>query len=580
MLCFGIEDMRPIGGDRMNIRLLTGPILTLLVCMLPPALSSAAPSPPRWQAREEATREEIEYIPGEILVKFAAGVSDRSMREFMITAGTEVISTHRMGVRRLRIPPDRSEREVIDLLKEDPRIEYAELNTICHAFTTPNDPGYSYQWHFPAINAPSAWEVSAGSGVTVAILDTGIAYEDWPVPPHETATVREGISQYYRAPDLAGTTFVPGYDFVNDDEHPNDNSSHGTHVAGTVAQTTNNSLGTAGLAFECSLMPVKVLDYSGSGSASDLADGICWAADNGAQVINMSLGWFPGYDPGATVHDAVEYAYNQGVVLVASSGNWGTGTVAFPAAYPEVIAVGATRFDDEITEYSQYGPEQELVAPGGDVTLDQNGDGERDGVLQQTFAGHSFGPPEILSDPTEFDYYFYDGTSMAAPHVTALVALMIANGQTGVESIRTILHETAVDLGDPGWDEVYGYGLIDAYGALTYDPGGCADVRTDKEAGGGEASGILRVARSRPNPFRSSTRMEIRLSEAAHVTVVVLSARGRKVKTLLSRSMSPGTHSVLWDGTNHRGEPVPAGIYLVQVQAGADKATLKTILTK
>jgi serine protease len=552
--------------------------LALLFLLLVSAASAVAGAYVRPAARSTTSVGEIEYLRSEVLVKFHDGVSDGAMTEIYGGAGSEVISVHRMGVRRVSVPADKTEQQVIDLLMLDPRVEYAELNSVCHAFTTPNDPEYFYQWHFPAVNAPSAWEISVGSGIVVAILDTGIAFEDYPVPPHEVDTVCEGVTDYCRAPDFSGTTFVPGYDLVNDDTHPNDNSAHGTHVAGTVAQTTNNSIGTAGLAFGCSLMPVKVLDYQGSGSASELADGIYWATDNGAQVINMSLGWFPGYDPGATVHNAVEYAYNHGVVLVASSGNWGTGTVAFPAAYPEVIAVGATKYDNRITDYSQYGPEQEVMAPGGDVYLDENSDGEVDGVLQQTFVGHSFGPPEILSDPTDFDYYFYDGTSMAAPHVTALVALMIANGQTGVENIRTILHETAVDLGDPGWDERYGHGLIDAYSALTYPSGGCTGVDDHTQPEG--ASGVLDVSDNSPNPFMSSTRFRISLVHPQTVSVTVHNILGQRVRTLRAGSLTAGTHVITWDGTNDTGEPVPGGVYLYRVQTVNQESTHKMVLAR
>jgi PKD repeat protein len=208
-----------------------------------------------------------------------------------------------------------------------------------------------------------------------------------------------------------------------------------------------------------------VLAFSGEGTAQSVADGIYWAADNGAQVINMSLGWPSGYDPGPVVHDAIEYAYEQGAVLVASSGNGGSSPVAYPAAYPEVIAVGATRYDDGRVIYSQYGSALEVVAPGGDVFADQNGDSYPDGIVQNTFAGYY---PGRLANPNDFAFYCYEGTSMAAPHVSGLVAMMIANGQTGIENIRNILHETAIDLGEPGWDPYYGYGRIDALGALTH----------------------------------------------------------------------------------------------------------------
>jgi serine protease len=453
----------------MKTRLALGSVLALSLALVVSTALNAEELRTRSLAERSATVGGVEYVQGEVLVKFREGVTEHKMLELSDQLGAEVLSVHRAGVRLISVPPDKTEQDLISLLKDDPRVEYAELNTICHAHMVPNDPYYSpYQWHFPKINCPQAWDISTGTSVVVGILDSGIAYENYTIPSYERGTVQSGVTQYQQAPDLAGTSFTAGYDFINNDSHPNDNCAHGTHVAGTVAQTTNNSYGVAGMAFGCTLMPVKVLDYSGSGTAQTLADGLYWAADHGAQVINMSLGWAPGYNPGSTVANAIAYAYNHGVVLLASSGNAGVSTVSYPAAYSQVIAVGATRYDDARPSYSQYGSALEICAPGGDIGVDQNGDGYGDGVLQNTFTGYNPGPPEQLANPTEFGWWFYDGTSMACPHAVALVAMMIANGQTGVENIRTILHETAVDLGSAGWDQYYGYGRIDAYAALTY----------------------------------------------------------------------------------------------------------------
>jgi serine protease len=240
-------------------------------------------------------------------------------------------------------------------------------NSLAHAHFLPNDPYYTpYQWNFDdqapggnpygganggGINLEPAWEISTGSGVVVAVVDTGVAYEDYGV--------------YERAPDLADTHFVPGWDFVNNDAHPNDDHYHGTHVTGTIAQSTDNGIGVAGVAFDCSIMPVKVLNRNGEGTLQQLLDGIHFAVDNGADVINMSLGWEAGYDPGQPVKDALDYAYDHGVTVVCSSGNDASDTVSYPAAYETTIAVGATRYDETRPSYSNYGDALDLSVPGG-----------------------------------------------------------------------------------------------------------------------------------------------------------------------------------------------------------------------
>lgn len=325
-------------------------------------------------------------------------------------------------------------------------VEYAEPNYFAYAFMIPNDPYYKYQWHLKSIGLERAWNVSSGLGAVVAVIDTGAAYENY---------TQNKRNKYYRAPDLAGASFAPGYDFVNNDTHPNDDNGHGTHVAGTIAQRTNNALGAAGTAFSATIMPIKVLDKNGAGTYSDVADGIRWAADHGAKVINLSLG---GPVPATYLEEAVAYAYGKGVTIVAAAGNNSSSSASYPAAYDAfVIAVGAVRYDKTLAYYSNYGPSIDLVAPGGDTQIDQNNDGYGDGVLQQTFSG-AF---------NRFGYYFYQGTSMAAPHVAGAAALVISKGiATTSDSVRTVLESTADDLGAPGRDDTYGRGLINAAAAL------------------------------------------------------------------------------------------------------------------
>jgi serine protease len=330
---------------------------------------------------------------------------------------------------------------------DEPNVIYAEPNYYAYASDVPagplafipNDPYFERQWNLQAIQAPQAWDYSGGQGVIVAVIDSGIAYEDF-----ET---------YRRAPDLADTTFVPGYDFVNNDAHANDDFGHGTHVAGTIAQSTDNGRGVAGVAFGATLMPVKVLNARGQGGFDALARGVIFAADHGARVINMSLS---GRKSSQLLQDAIQYAVNKGVLVVAAAGNSG-GAVEYPAAYDSVIAVGAVDYRLQRARYSNFGKELDLMAPGGDTHADANGDGLPDGILQETFQG----------DPTRFALHNMEGTSMATPHVAGLAALLFAfNPAATAAQVRQILETTARDLGAPGFDENYGHGLVQAAAAL------------------------------------------------------------------------------------------------------------------
>ncbi len=356
----------------------------------------------------------------------------------------------------LKVPAGKVKEKVKEYSKKTDVI-YAEPNYIAYAQMVPNDPYYINQWHMDnsvhgGIQTEEAWDVSTGSGVIIAIVDTGIAYENY----------RQGWRRYYQAPDLADTCFVSGYDFVNNDTRPNDDNSHGTHVAGTVAQSTNNGTGVAGVAFNSCLMPLKVLDKNGSGTYADVADGIYFAVDNGAKVINLSLG---GSSPSTALEEAVAYAYNKGVTVIAACGNDGSSSCLYPAAYDDyVIAVGATRYDETLAYYSNYGPSLDLVAPGGDLNVDQNGDGYGDGVLQNTFNPNT-------KNTSDFGYWFFQGTSMATPHISGVAALLIAKGNaTTPADIRTALQTTAEDKGETGWDPTYGWGLVNAYAALGWTP--------------------------------------------------------------------------------------------------------------
>ena len=228
----------------------------------------------------------------------------------------------------------------------------------------------------------------------------------------------------------------PGYNVLADDRSPNDENGHGTHVAGIIASQPNNDEGVAGITWFNPIMAVKALNADGYGTSIDVAKGIRWAVDHGAKVINLSLG---NYQPSSVLEEAIRYADAHDVVLVAASGNDSTSQPSFPAAYPEVISVGAVNPDLSYALYSNYGDYVDVVAPGTNIA--------------STFAGHR--------------YAALSGTSMAAPHVTALAALIRSvNPRLSNDEVRDIILESADDLGERGKDPYYGYGLINVYRAL------------------------------------------------------------------------------------------------------------------
>jgi len=298
----------------------------------------------------------------------------------------------------------------------------------------PNDPRFKDQWHLQQIHMMDTWKAAQGDGVIVAVIDTGVA----------------------KVPDLNETEIVPGWNFVTDSPNAADDHGHGTHVAGTIAQSTHNGLGVAGVAFHAKIMPIKVLSARGSGSVSGIANGIRWAADHGAKVINMSLG---GPMASSVLSKAVKYAHDKGVVVVCAAGNDGRGKVSYPAAYPHAIAVASTQFDETTTFYSNWGKEIDIAAPGGNTRVDQNGDGQPDGVLQNTIV-----PGNISKN----DYLWFMGTSMASPHVAGVAALVVGQGVTNPDAVEKVLKETARQpkVAPKDKQNRYGAGIVDAAAAV------------------------------------------------------------------------------------------------------------------
>ncbi|MBQ7529753.1 peptidase S8, partial [bacterium] len=272
--------------------------------------------------------------------------------------------------------------------------------------------------NFSQIGVPQAWSWGQGQGVTVAVIDTGIAWQ--------SADGRPAVE------DLEDSRIVPGYDFVNDNNLALDDNSHGTHVAGTIAQSTHNGLGLTGIAHKAKLMPVKVLSGDGSGSILDVADGIRFAADHGANIINMSLG--SSFDS-RIIHNAVRYANKRGVLVVCAAGNEGSFEPSYPAAYPEAISVSAVNNQGLLAFYSNRGDTIDIAAPGGELSRDMSQeDMWASGICQNTL--NPF-------DPSEQGYYTFQGTSMASPHVAGVAALLAGQGVNNPKMMRKILSKTA-----------------------------------------------------------------------------------------------------------------------------------------
>jgi serine protease len=428
-----------------------------------------------------ATADAADVVPGKVIVRYQsdASLADRALVQRR--TGT------RFGVRlsgrsrTLAIADGETVSDTLRELRAHDDVAYAVPDYRVHkAEFIPNDPGRGsaaggwqrLQWNFmgPAgVNAPEAWEIArkagapGGRGAVVAVIDSGVAYE------------RHG--PFRRAPDLYASRFTRAkYDWVEDDRHPNDEESHGTHVTGTIAQKTNNGSGVTGLAYGVKIMPLRVLDAEGNGDGADIARAIRYAVRHGADVLNMSV----EFDTSLTardipdVIDALRYARRKGVVSVAATGNEGIGKIAYPARSSDVISVGATTASTCLADYSNAGRGLDLVAPGGgqDALFARNPRDQANcdparpdrRIFQQT----------LYRDVAHFRVVGFEGTSFATPHVTAAAALLIATKRLGAKptpaAVKRRLMATARDLGEDGYDSRYGAGLLDAAAALRPDP--------------------------------------------------------------------------------------------------------------
>ncbi len=362
-------------------------------------VSAAAPaSAANFEVKEATFNKSSEQLaPQELIVHFKDSVLGSKAEQIVTQLGGEVVETTEDFV---VVKVDGKVNEALKAFEGNSAVEYAEPNVTFHASYTPNDPAYQSQQYAPQkVSADIAWDVTqSASNVKIAVIDTGVDYNH---------------------PDLSGKV-IKGYDFVENDNDPMDEHDHGTHVSGIAAANTNNGIGMAGLAPKASILAVRVLDEGGSGTLDDVAQGIRYAADQGAQVINLSLGGLLGTQ---TLREAVDYAWNKGSVVIAAAGNESSAKPSYPAYYSNAIAVAATDQSDTIAYFSNYGTWVDIAAPGVSIYSTVVGGG----------------------------YEKFSGTSMAAPVVAGVAGLLAAQGRSASD-IRTALEDTA--------DNVTGTGVL------------------------------------------------------------------------------------------------------------------------
>ncbi len=462
------------------------------------------------------------YVAGRVIVKFRdeAAMSERHAAVRAASDTGEIAARPSYADFDLvRIGVDEDAEQAANVLRARPAVQYAQVAHRVHALLVPNDPLYLLeQWNLPMINMEKAWDIQpqAGSAITVAVIDTGIAYQNATITATLPAFKDRGGRLYpalgrVTIPYAAATQLVSAasagrivapHDFVNETATPLDFEGHGTHVSGTLGQLTNDNIGTAGVAYNVKLMPVKVLAsewdllFAGltsiantGGSDDDVARGIRYAADNGAKVLNMSLGSSgpancaanPNQaDCSPVIEAAMRYAVGKGCFISVAGGNEFEATVPpygknptsvlaeIASRIPGVVSVAAVDRNKAHAYYSSSGSYIELAAPGGS----ERGFGRSGFVRQQTFdfnfTDTFLRPPAEFVAPRfdMFGYIGYIGTSMAAPHVAGVAAMLMQQGVTDPAVIEEILEKTAVDLGAPGRDNDFGFGLVDARAAL------------------------------------------------------------------------------------------------------------------
>jgi len=425
-----------------------------------------------------------EHVPGELLIIPAYGVSDAELGEILRGHKGKLIKTlDKTKARRFKVPSNNLE-AVESALKSDPKIKAVEKNFIGYGELIPNDPGFASQWHLKNIWAPSGWDVNTGStsGV-IAVIDSGVDSTH---------------------PDLS-PNLVAGYNFLSNNTNTNDVQEHGTAVAGAAAAAGNSGIGVAGVSWKNKIMPLVVLNASNVATVADVSEAIIYAADHGAKVINLSLAFTTS---STTMTNAINYAWNKGLVIVAAAGNYNTSTPYYPAANANVISVGATDQSNLKTSFSNFGNWIDVVAPGIDIYTTRKGGG----------------------------YWWCYGTSLATPQVAALAALAFSvnPGLTNAQVVDLILKNTS-DLGAAGFDTTYGWGKINLYKTLN------AALLTPA------------LSTSIDSPSDSSTVSGTVVVDASATSDVGISKVELYVNNVLSGTQTAGPFAFAWNTTGLSG---------------------------
>ncbi len=364
--------------------------------------------------------------PQELIIEFNSIITPGRIKSQILEDKGALLK--KIGPSTYKIKLSSVRNNIMEKLNSHPLVSCVEYDYPLSLQNIPDDPFYPQQWNLEILGMEKVWDETRGDrDIVVAVIDTGI------LPGH---------------PDLKNN-ITAGYDFVDEDSEPLDTSphfSHGTHVAGIIGAVGNNNTGIAGINWQVKIMPIRVMGPEGNGGYSNLISGINWAVENGARIINLSLA---GSYYSESLRNAIINAVDSGITVIAAAGNNGTTPVLYPAKYPEVISVGAVGPEKEIAPYSNYGPDLDLVAPGGNSS---NYNHNNSTIISTS--GY------LNNQQPVYQYIQAEGTSMATPHVSGIVALLYSKGLTDPRTIKNRLLATAIDLGTPGRDDKYGAGLI------------------------------------------------------------------------------------------------------------------------